>query len=232
MKKKVLTAMKPKVIALGFTKEELESAADTVAGNLTEESTDEEINASIDAVIPYLKLGQKMATRAINAAKNESEEAKRQAEEEARKKAEEEAAASGESKNNPSPADIAKIVAEAVSAAVKPLNDKLGEFESDRRNKSYVEGLKERLKDVDPEHYALALEGKTFENEDAVEEFATKVEASWKSFTERHAKEGLSFTPPSGAKGKDGSKGDDIDSIVSSIEKGTKEKVETLKKSE
>lgn len=221
--------MKPKVASLGFSKEELESAAESIAGNLTDESSEDDINAQIDAVIPFLKLGQKMATRAINASKNpESEEAKKQAEEEARKKAEEEAKASEESKKNPQPTDFAKIVADAVSAAVKPLQEKLTAFETGERSKSYVAGLKERLKDIDEDFYSLQLEGKTFGSDDEVGDFATKVESKWKAFTEKHAKEGLSFSVPGSSKNNVG-KGDDIDSLVNSIEKGTKDKVEQQK---
>lgn len=72
MKTRVLTMLKTKASSLGFNKEELESAVDTIIalGNLVnsegEEKTDDDINASIEAVMPLLSLSQKSANRAIS----------------------------------------------------------------------------------------------------------------------------------------------------------------------
>lgn len=71
MKTKVLQTLKPKVASLGFTKEELESVVDTISGTLQEDATEEQINAQVDAVIPYLKLSQSAVTRIVNAKKKE-----------------------------------------------------------------------------------------------------------------------------------------------------------------
>lgn len=72
MKEKVLQALKPKVSSLGFSKDELEGVAETISTNLTDESTEEQINQAIDAVIPFLKVSQSMATRVINQQKKET----------------------------------------------------------------------------------------------------------------------------------------------------------------
>ncbi|MDD4593440.1 MAG: hypothetical protein PHG06_23930 [Parabacteroides sp.] len=74
MKTKVLQTLKPKVASLGFTKEELESVVDTISGTLQEDATEEQINAQIDAVIPYLKLSQTAVTRIVNAKKKEEQQ--------------------------------------------------------------------------------------------------------------------------------------------------------------
>lgn len=71
MKTKVLQAMKPKVASLGFTKEEIESVVESISGTLEEDATEEQINAQVDAVIPYLKLSQSAVTRIVNAKKKE-----------------------------------------------------------------------------------------------------------------------------------------------------------------
>lgn len=126
----------------------------------------------------------------------------------------------------PQSTDIAAIVAEAVKAAVNPLQEKLSAFESGERQKSYVAGLKERLKDVDEKFYSVALGMAKFETDEQVEDFVTKIETEWKSFTEEHAKEGLSFSVPSRSKGEGK---DEIDSLVGSIEQGTKDIVEKQK---
>lgn len=62
--------MKPKAVSLGFTEIELQGVAARIADNLSsQDATDEEIDAQIDAVMPFLSLGQTMATRVINKAK-------------------------------------------------------------------------------------------------------------------------------------------------------------------
>lgn len=74
--KKVLLKLKPKVTQLGLNKDELESTAALIAGNFDSEKEDEvkdeDIDVAIEAIIPYLKVSQSMANRAIeNAKKNE-----------------------------------------------------------------------------------------------------------------------------------------------------------------
>lgn len=71
MKTKVLQTLKPKVASLGFTKEELESVVDSISETLQEDATEEQINAQVDAVIPYLKISQSAVTRIVNAKKKE-----------------------------------------------------------------------------------------------------------------------------------------------------------------
>lgn len=69
--KLVLNILKPKVKALGFSKDELEGIAADVADNLEldDEASDDDVNAEIEkqvnAVVPYLKIAQKTAQRTI-----------------------------------------------------------------------------------------------------------------------------------------------------------------------
>ena len=70
MKKKIFALLKTKAASLGFNMEELKGVAAVIADNLdSEEATDEEINAQIDAVLPLLKVGQQQAQRIAKAAK-------------------------------------------------------------------------------------------------------------------------------------------------------------------
>lgn len=69
MKSKILQALKPKTASLGFNKNELDSVVDTISGTIQEDATEEQINAQIEAVIPFLKLSQSAATRIVNAQK-------------------------------------------------------------------------------------------------------------------------------------------------------------------
>lgn len=93
--KLVLELLKTKASSLGFNKEELEGAANTIASNLgvDDDATDEALNAAADKAvavyIPILELSQKNANRIIQKNKEEREKA----EAEAKRRAEEEAAA-------------------------------------------------------------------------------------------------------------------------------------------
>lgn len=71
MKTRVLNRLKTKASSFGFNREEMMSIAEIISGNqtLTDESSDEDIDASINAVIPLLGLSQKFATRLVNASK-------------------------------------------------------------------------------------------------------------------------------------------------------------------
>ena len=101
--KLVLELLKTKASSLGFSREELEGAANTIASNLgvDDDATEEAMNAAaekaVTAYLPLLEMSQKNANRIIQKNKEEREkaeaEAKRIAEEEAAKKAAEEAEA-------------------------------------------------------------------------------------------------------------------------------------------
>jgi hypothetical protein len=102
---------------------------------------------------------------------------------------------------------------------------------SERRQKLDV--ILEKLPEHQRKGYAR-MDVKSMSDE-AFAELLTEVSTEVDSAVAENEKQGLSFTPPAGAKGGSGGTGggkDDIDSLVTSIEKGTKEKVETLKKSE
>lgn len=72
-KQLILKQLKTKAKAFGFSKKELESVADTISNNLdvAEDASDEDVNAaiesSVDAVLPFLKVSQSAANRAIQA---------------------------------------------------------------------------------------------------------------------------------------------------------------------
>jgi len=66
MKNKLLLVLKPKLANKGFSQKTLEGLAGILAPNLTEESTDEEINTAIDGVMPYAELMQAENTRYAN----------------------------------------------------------------------------------------------------------------------------------------------------------------------
>lgn len=70
-KQQVLLKLKPKVKAFGFNKKEVMGIAARIADNLTstDDASDEDVNAeieaAIDAVLPYLQVSQSFANRVI-----------------------------------------------------------------------------------------------------------------------------------------------------------------------
>lgn len=85
---KVLEYLKPKVKALGFKKEVLEGIAADIADNLEEvedDASDEDVNAKIkpavDAVIPSLKLAQRLTNQGIEEFRKKQEKANEQKQE-------------------------------------------------------------------------------------------------------------------------------------------------------
>ena len=68
-KNRVYQLLKTKASSFGFNKEELMGVAEAISNNqaLSDDSTDEDINAQIDAVIPFLQVGQKQASRLARA---------------------------------------------------------------------------------------------------------------------------------------------------------------------
>lgn len=70
-KTKVFKRLKPKSASLGFNKKELWGIAEQISDNsdLEDDASDEDIDAEIDAVLPYLKVGQQQANRVVNAKK-------------------------------------------------------------------------------------------------------------------------------------------------------------------
>ena len=104
--KLVSDLLKTKASSLGFNKEELESAATTLAGNLaidesvSDEEAKEAVTKTVDAYLPLLQISQKNANRIITKSREDAERdarekeerlAKEKAERDAKEKAEKEA---------------------------------------------------------------------------------------------------------------------------------------------
>lgn len=67
----VIKKLKPKAASLGFNDKELEAVANQIKATLPENATDEQIDAAIEAAIPFLKVTQTAVNRIVNAKKNE-----------------------------------------------------------------------------------------------------------------------------------------------------------------
>ena len=208
-KERVIGAMKPKTAHLGFSKDELEGVAERIAGNLTDEATDEEINAQIDAVMPYLELSQKAANRVISQQKPQETGGAKPTE-----KTPSQTGAQSEDER------IAAIVEAAVAKATQPFVQRIETMETTARNKSFVQGVQTALKDVDAVFYAMALEGREFKSQEEADKFVEDVKTNWQSFSAKTQKEKLAFSLPAGQT----SSGDEVEDVASFIRNGGEQK--------
>lgn len=200
MKQKVLEVLKPKAASFGFTKEELESVSESIAKTLQDDATDEQITLAVDNVLPYLQLSQSASARIVTAAKKKLEE---------------------EMKNHttPPPATVPPTTPPSTPPA-EPNEDEPAWFkkyreESEKRlneQKELIDSMKkqkvnedlmakalEKLKDVDPGYYSLALDGKVFENEEGMNDTVSKITAGWEKLCqERNIQSLKQITPPGG----------------------------------
>lgn len=200
-KEKVSELLKPKTAQLGFTQEELESVVDNISGNLTDDASDEDINARIDAVIPYLALSQKAANRAIQAARQKQQ------------------GTSGSQQTDQTQTStqdderLTQLITEATKNAITPYIERINQLESDARNRSYAQSVETALKDVDRLFYEMALDGREFKSQNDVDTFVSTVKTNWQSFSEKHNQKKLTFSLPAGHT----SKGNEIDDVAEYI---------------
>lgn len=166
---RILKLLKPKVVSLGFNEKELESA---VKGILKlnpdlekEDTTDEAINAILDAVIPILGVGQQNSTRVINEFKKNQNQPQNQPEE-----------TQPENSGSENPQDLSALISKAVKGAITPLEEKISKLEGEKVRGTRVSKINEVvkgagkfgekiLKDFTERTY------KTFENEEEFEAY-------------------------------------------------------------
>ncbi len=67
---KIMKILKTKAASLGFNEEELKVAAELISGRLnSEDASDDDINAEVEAVMPILKVAQANSSRIVSKAK-------------------------------------------------------------------------------------------------------------------------------------------------------------------
>ncbi len=175
MKQKLLNALKEGHKNLGLA----ESAFERVATfGETFIKSDEQIADFVAKALPMLKAEQSAADKVrteLNAKIKELEG----------EKAELEAKLTGNNPNpapeppkpEPNPADMAKIIADAVAAAIKPISDELAGFKAEQSAKS-----------------AVATAEATFKGNDYVKKYADEATDAWERATEMYEATGKSWT--------------------------------------
>lgn len=193
MKTKVLQALKPKVASLGFTKEEIESVADSISETLQEDATEEQINAQIDAVIPYLKLSQSAVTRIVNAKKKEEKPPKAP-----------DVSTSTETEEGADPEDKFEKLLKVIEAQNAKIDALVNKDVTETRRSLYASKLKE-LPEVEQRSRLRLFDRMTFKDNDDFEQFISETEEETaelvKEFSEREVS--AMGKPLRGGKGSD-----------------------------
>jgi len=209
-KQLVLTALKPKVKAFGFDKNEVESVAATIADNLelTDEASDEEvteaINKAVDASIPFLQISQKAVTRIVNAQPKPTD------------KPEDKPKPSDKPEDKP---DEMPAYMKAFLDAQKQSMDELKAELTAMKAKETASSRKARLEDVLQNTGAFGksairqFERMSFKDEEAFEAYLTDVKEDIKTLNQERTEAGLSAlgNPPSAG----GKKGEQETEVIS-----------------
>lgn len=189
----VLNALKPKVKAFGFNKNELKGVAAKIANNLeldenaTEDDINEAIDNAIDTVLPYLELGQKQASRVINDYKKRAEKPLEDEEEEEEEEPKPQKKAKTE-KNEEVPA-----WAQAMLKTMEALSGEVSNMKGEKLTNSRKSRLDELLKDTGSygQRTLKNFAKMKFENDEEFEEFFDEVEADLKVYNQERANDGL-----------------------------------------
>lgn len=187
----VITKLKPKAVSLGFNDKELEAVANQIKASLQENATDEQIDAAIDAAIPFLKVTQTAVNRIVNAKKKEepTSPAPTAGSPEPTKKGGEE-----KDKTDDEPAWFTKFrIAQ---------EERLNKIEQENVTKSRKTVLEELLKDLPEKTKASKLkdfERMSFKDDEDFEAYKTELTADVTAIKQELADAGLSkFKVPGG----------------------------------
>ncbi len=177
MKTKVLQTLKPKVASLGFTKDEIESVVESISGTLEEDATEEQINAQIDAVIPYLKLSQSAVTRIVNAKKKEETRPKAPI-----------VSTSTETEEGADPEDKFDKLLKVIEAQNAKIDALVNKDVTETRRSLYASKLKE-LPEIEQKSRLRLFDRMTFKDNEDFEQFISETEEETaelvKEFSER-----------------------------------------------
>lgn len=213
-KQQVMLKLKPKVKAFGFNKKELMSVAAKIADNLTsaDDASDEDVNAEIDtqidAVLPYLQVGQSLANRVIeeNRKKNDDDETDDDDDDESSNTANRQPGSNKKNPKNKGKNDDAPEWAKSMLDTVNALKDEVTTLKGEKITNSRKAKLQAVLKDAGTfgTRTLKSFSKMSFENDEEFEEFLSEVEEDVKSYNQERADAGLSTmgAPPAAGGGK------------------------------
>lgn len=192
----VLLALKPKVKALGFNQKELKGIAARIAGNIkldedaSEEDVNAEIEAQIDAILPFLQLGQSQANRVIDAWKKSNQ---KETDDEDDDDSDDQPGSKKSAKNKKEN-DATPEWAKSMLDTVKTLADEVTALKAEKSTSSRRARLEGLLKDTGAfgERTLKSFGRMKFENDDEFDEFYSEVEEDLKKLNQERADAGLS----------------------------------------
>ncbi len=216
-KQQVLLKLKPKVKAFGFNKKEVMGIAARIADNLTstDDASDEDVNAeieaAIDAVLPYLQVSQSFANRVIeeNRKKNGDDGDDTSSNTSNNRQ-------TGSNKNDPQQNksnDDAPAWAKGLLDKVDTLTNEISVLKGEKVTTSRKSKLNELLKDSGSfgSRILKSFDRMKFETEEEFDEFYSEVEEDLKNYNQECADAGLStLANPPAASGKSSGKQDEV----------------------
>lgn len=193
----VLLALKPKVKALGFNQKELKGIAARIADNIkldedaSEEDVNAEIDSQIDAILPFLQLGQSQANRVIDAWKKSHTT---ETDDEDDDDDPDSQPGSNKSKKNKKENDATPEWAKSMLDTVKALADEVTALKAEKSTSSRRARLETLLKDTGTfgERTIKSFGRMKFEDDDEFDEFYSEVEEDLKKLNQERADAGLS----------------------------------------
>jgi len=212
-KQLVILKLKPKVKQFGFNSKEIKGIAAKIADNLTsaDDASDEDVNAEIDAkieaVIPYLSLGQSFANRVIeenrrkNGANEESEEDDDDEEYDDDTSASRHAGSKKKSPKGKEKSEDVPKWAQLLSNKIETLTGEVTSLKSEKQANDRRSKLEKLLKDTGTfgSRTLKSFDKMKFENDDEFEEFISEVKEDLNAYNQERADAGLSAmgNPPS-----------------------------------
>lgn len=191
----VLLALKPKVRAFGFNQKELKGIAARIADNLQsdEEASEEDVKAEIDsqieAVLPYLQLGQTQANRVIDSwKKSHSTETDDDNDDD-----DDDSQSGSKSKKNKKENDATPEWAKSMLETVQALTNEVTALKAEKSTSSRRSKLESLLKGTGTfgDRTLKSFAKMKFEDDDEFEEFYSEVEEDLKKLNQERADAGL-----------------------------------------
>lgn len=201
MKEKILNLLKPLLSPKGFSKEELEGLADIASKNLTDTSTEEDINNVVNGILPYAEMMQRVGNRyATQVEKKYEGYVKPQANPEPAKP-----------KDEPKPSepkamtaeDIQKMIREGIAAGLKPYQER--EEKLRLQNLLFSNDKVKSIPEVFRNKYSL-------EKEEDLETVAAQMETDYAALKQSLVTSGEFVAPPSSGNGTG-----DSDDLISAL---------------
>lgn len=191
----VMSMLKPKVKAFGFSKKVVKSIAAEIADKLDieDDASDEDVNAkievAIEAVLPFMPMIQSQA----NSQLDEWKKAQTQNEDEDEEDDDSKSKSDKSTKNKDKKSDEIPAWAQALIDSNKALNDQLAAIKGEKLTDSRRSKLEDLLKGTKSfgESKLRDFRRMKFETDDDFDEFYAEVEADLKSFNQERANAGL-----------------------------------------